>query len=136
MKKTLLFCLVFLVFACKKQEAEPFGQSEETIKEAVSEGMPASNKTPAQLGENIFNGKGNCATCHKVDTKTIGPSVQEIAKTYKDKNSDIVKFLKGGSEAIVDPSQFEVMKANFAITKAMTDDELEGLEAYIYSNLK
>lgn len=130
MKKILLLSLVLLSFACKNKEAEPFGKQETTTD---SEGMPASNQTPEELGEVIFNGKGNCTACHKVETKLIGPSVQEIAKIYKDKNSDIIKFLKGEGEPIVDPSQYEVMKANFAITKAMSDEELKALEAYIYS---
>ncbi|MET0945223.1 MAG: cytochrome C552, partial [Flavobacterium sp.] len=55
---------------------------------------------------------------------------------YKDKNASIVTFLKGEGEPIVDPSQYEVMKTNFAVTKAMSDDELKALEAYVYSNLK
>ncbi|WP_418264396.1 c-type cytochrome [Flavobacterium faecale] len=129
MKRILFIGFAFLALSCKKQEAEPFGQPQET----VSEGMAATIRTPEELGETIFTGKGNCASCHQIETKTIGPSVQEIAKIYKDKNSDIIKFLKGEGEPIVDPSQYEVMKANFAITKAMSDEELKGLEAYIYS---
>jgi formylmethanofuran dehydrogenase subunit A len=39
-------------------------------------------------------------------------------------------------EPIVDPSQYEVMKTNFVVTKAMSDEELEAIEAYVYSNLK
>ncbi|WP_431243461.1 c-type cytochrome [Flavobacterium sp. P21] len=68
--------------------------------------------------------------------KVIGPSIQEIAKTYKDKKGDIPTFLKGNAEPIVDPSQFAVMQTNFAITKEMSDEELKAIEAYIYSNLK
>ncbi|MFT7165006.1 MAG: cytochrome c, partial [Flavobacterium sp.] len=34
------------------------------------------------------------------------------------------------------PSQYEVMKTNFVVTKAMSDEELEAIEAYVYSNLK
>jgi cytochrome c len=48
----------------------------------------------------------------------------------------MVSFLKGEGEALVDPTQYEVMKANFAITKTMSEEELKALEAYIYSNLK
>ncbi|GIZ07873.1 c-type cytochrome [Flavobacterium sp. UMI-01] len=130
MKKIiLLISIVSLAIACKKKEAEPFKKKPEP----VSEGMQATVKTPEELGESIFTGKGNCTSCHQIDTKTIGPSVHEIAKIYKEQNGDIVKFLKGEGEAIVDPSQFEVMKANFAITKALSDEELKGLEAYIYS---
>ena len=48
----------------------------------------------------------------------------------------MVTFLKGESEAIVDPSQFAVMQANLTLTKTFSDKELQGLEAYIHSNLK
>ena len=55
---------------------------------------------------------------------------------YKDKNGDMVAFLKEESEAIVDPTQYAVMKANFALTKTFSDEELKALEAYVYSHLK
>lgn len=71
-----------------------------------------------------------------MDQKVIGPSIQEIAKIYKDKKGDIVTFLKGNAEPIVDPSQFAVMKTNFPITQAMSDEELKAIETYIYSHLK
>ncbi|OYX84492.1 MAG: cytochrome C552, partial [Flavobacteriales bacterium 32-34-25] len=74
--------------------------------------------------------------CHQVDSKTIGPSTQEIAKIYKEKNANMVTFLKGENEAIVDPSQFAVMQANLTLTKTFSDKELQGLEAYINSSLK
>lgn len=138
MKKAILILFVLLAIACKKESQENFGKTAapEKSEEASSEGMPAQTKTPEQLGEQLFNGKGNCASCHQVDVKSIGPSVQEIAKMYKEKNSDMVSFLRGESDPIVDPSQFEVMKANFAITRAMSEEELKGLEAYFYSKAK
>jgi cytochrome c len=134
MKRIIVLGLVFLALSCKNKEEESFGK-EEVNEVAASEGMPAEAQSPEKIGETVFNGTANCATCHKVDTKTIGPSVQEIAKMYKDKNSNIISFLKGESEAIVDPAQFAVMQANIATTKAMSDDELKGLEAYFYSKL-
>lgn len=136
MKKIIVLGLVFLALSCKDKEEEPFGKQTEPVtnKAATSEGMPAEIQTPEEVGQKIFHGKGNCASCHQVDTKSVGPSIQEIAKIYKDKNADIIAFLKGEGEPIVDPSQYEVMKTNFAITKAMSDEELKSLEAYIYSN--
>ena len=59
--------------------------------------------------------------------------MKEIAKIYKEKNASLVAFLKGESDAIVDPSQFAVMQANLALTKTLTDEELQGIEAYINS---
>ncbi|OYU80968.1 MAG: cytochrome C552 [Flavobacterium sp. BFFFF1] len=117
---TLIVALWFL--GCK-QETPKDHRSSET----------EETQTPVQLGRELFEGKGNCYSCHKPDQKIIGPSLQEIAKIYKAQNGDIVNFLKGNGAPLVDPSQYEVMKTNFAITKNMTDEELQALEAYIYS---
>lgn len=135
MKKILIIVVVFLAFSCKKESGESFGNTEEKT-EATTETAIATVKSPVDLGKEIFEGKGTCITCHKADVKLIGPSLQDIAKIYKEKNGDIVTFLKGEGAALVDPTQYEIMKANFVLTKAMSDEELKGLEAYIYSNTK
>ena len=124
-KVALLACLLFL-FSCKKESEETFGQPNPT----------EVSQTPEQLGKSIFEGKGNCVACHKINEKLVGPSVQDIAKIYKAQNGDIVSFLKDDAKPLVDPTQYEVMKTNFALTKAMSDEELKGLEAYMYSDFK
>lgn len=136
MKKTIFLLAVLAFISCKKESQESSGKPTESTTETYSEGETAQTKTPEDLGKDIFEGKGNCISCHQVDQKVIGPSIQEIAKTYKDKNADIVTFLKGNGEPIVDPSQFAVMKTNFPVTQAMSDEELKAIESYIYSHLK
>jgi len=121
MKKILLLLLVITFASCKK-EAEP------------TENQPQHDETAVAVsGEELFSGKGTCTACHLPDQKVIGPSIAEIAKTYKEKNGSIVAFLKEEAEPIVDPSQYETMKTNFAITKKMSDEELKALEEYILS---
>jgi len=83
-------------------------------------------------GKKLFASKG-CVACHKEDAKLVGPGLKEIAKVYADKKGNMVKFLKGNADAIVDPSQFAVMKANLAITKVMKAEDLQALTAYIRS---
>lgn len=107
-------------------------QKESLYPESATENKP----TPEQFGQEIFDSKGNCFACHKPEQKIIGPSIEQIANIYKSKNGDIVSFLKGNEEPIVDPEQFPVMQTNFTITKNMTDAELKALEAYIYSFAK
>jgi cytochrome c len=124
-KVALLVCLIVLI-SCKKESEETPGQPNPT----------EVSQTPEELGKSIFEGKGNCAACHRMDEKLVGPSVQEIAKNYKAQNGNMISFLKDEAKPIVDPSQYEVMKANLALTKEMSDEELKGLEAYIYSNSK
>ena len=133
MKKLVFLLSVLLVICCKKEETkkEPLYP---TTNEVESE--PVIVKTPEQLGKEIFEGKGKCVTCHQIDKKLIGPSLQDIAKIYKEKNGSIVTFLKGEADPIVDPSQFEVMKTNFPLTKTMSDEELKGIEAYYLSQSK
>lgn len=120
-----LFMLVFFV-SCGKSEKNKPENAQPIPKKQTSE----------QLGKEIFEGKGNCVGCHQPDQKIVGPAIGQIAKVYKDKGGDIVAFLKEQSDPIVDPEQYSVMKTNFAITKAMSDEELQALESYIYSFLK
>jgi cytochrome c len=124
-KVALLVCLIFVI-SCKKESEATFGQPNP---DEVSQ-------TPEQLGKSIFEGKGNCVACHRIDEKLVGPSVQEMAKIYKTQNGDMVSFLKVEAKPIVDPSQYEEMKTNLALTKEMSDEELKGLEDYIYSTIK
>ncbi len=129
--KKIVFLLSVLIFSsCKKESEESFGKPETTTETSTEV------QKPEDLGKEIFNGKGACIACHKTDVKLVGPSLQDIAKIYKGKNGDMVTFLKGEGEPIVDPSQYEVMKANFAITKTFSEEELKALEAYVYSTLK
>ncbi|HLA54686.1 MAG TPA: c-type cytochrome [Flavobacterium sp.] len=127
MKKitALLFVALLCINCAKKEEKMP-----ETIN------YESGAKTPVGLGKELFEGAGNCFACHKPDQKIIGPAIADIAKIYKTQGGDIVSFLKGEGKPLVDPSQYEVMKTNFAITKNMSDEELKALEAYIYSNGK
>jgi cytochrome c len=122
MKKitALLFIALLCINCIKKEE-----KTTETVN------YDSEAKTPAELGKELFEGTGNCFACHKPDQKIIGPAIQDIAKIYKTQNGDIVSFLKGNQRPLVDPSQYEVMKTNFSITKNMGDEELEALEAYI-----
>ena len=135
MKKAVLLSIfsaaLLSVVSCKKGGSdESFGKPE-TSTESTTEAQK-----PEEIGAAIFAGKGACVACHKPDVKLVGPSLQDIAKIYKEKNGDIVTFLKGEGAPIVDPTQYAVMKPNFIVTKTFSDEELKGLEAYIYSHLK
>lgn len=132
--RILLFALCAVLLSCKSETKEKetlYPQGTE-----VAEGTTADMTASEKLGKEIFDGKGNCFSCHKPDQKVIGPSIKEIAKIYKDKNTDMVEFLKGKGEPIVDPSQYAVMKTNLYITKNFTDEELKALEDYFYSYIK
>lgn len=125
MKKALLLLTFFLILSCKDEVKKEVGYTD-------VEGVSA----PAQLGKEIFEGKGTCIACHQPDAKVIGPSITEIAKKYKEQDGNLIAFLKEESGPIVDPSQYEVMRTNFAVTKTFSEEELKAVEAYFYSHLK
>ena len=94
-------------------------------------GTKKEQLSPFDIGKVVFNGKGRCYTCHKVDKKSIGPSILEIIKVYEEEKGDIVAFLKQKAEPIVDPETYAVMKTNFAIIKTFTEEELQAIEVYM-----
>ncbi|MFB9098718.1 MULTISPECIES: c-type cytochrome [Flavobacterium] len=134
MKKTVMSLTVtatLLLISCgQNKEQENFGKSTEEQTVSITEATP---NPLINEGKELFEGKGTCVACHNPDKKIIGPSIKEIANLYKTTNSNIVAFLKEESDPIVDPSQYEIMKTNFSITKKMSDKELQALESYILS---
>ncbi|WP_103864902.1 c-type cytochrome [Aquimarina sp. I32.4] len=108
--------------SCKSDKKEESTITIGTKKEQVS---------PYDLGKSVFNGKGKCYTCHKVDKKSIGPSVDQIMKVYAKEKGDLTAFLKQKADPIVDPETYAVMKTNFAIIQTFSEEELEAVKVYM-----
>lgn len=123
---TLALVAISLISCGSKEEKKEENLYPETT-------LSAEEKTVANGKELFESNKAACATCHLPDKKVIGPSIKEIAKIYKEQNASIFDFLRQKSEPIVDPSQYEVMKTNFAIIKSFSDEEIKSLEAYMMS---
>lgn len=122
-KTTLVLTIIAFVFtSCQSEKKEKSTLKIGTKKEEISS---------FDLGKSIFNGKGKCYTCHKIDKKSIGPAVVDIVKIYKEQNADLIAFLKQEAEPIVDPETYTVMKTNFAIIKTFSDEELKAVETYM-----
>lgn len=127
MKISVLLLVAGLIISCQPQKKE---------KEKIVIGSEDKKMTSSELGKNLFNGKGNCYTCHKIDKKSIGPSIASIMQIYKEKNGNIIGFLKQQEDPIVDPKTYAVMKANFAVLKTFSDEELKALEDYMNDAVK
>lgn len=127
MKKLVVTLSIIALISCKKEAKKESLYPEKEVSVAEKQ---------LQLGQEIFDGKGMCYSCHKPENKVIGPSIKQIAEIYKEKNADIKLFLQEKSEPIVDPEQYPVMKTNLTITKTFSEEELKAVEAYIYSHLK
>lgn len=133
MKKLVLVLglAVFIFASCGEKKKEEVKKEVETKVETVKE-VAADN---LELGKKLFTSK-TCATCHQPDTKIIGPSIKDINKIYAENNGNIISFLKGEAQPIVDtdPGQVAIMKANLdGFVKDLSEDELAALAAYMRS---
>ncbi len=141
-RNTLMLFMAILAItftSCGDKKKEDAKTEVETVKEEVKKEIEkpaevASDQDPQiALGEKLFTEK-TCTTCHAIDTKIIGPSVKDMIKVYDEKGGNLVKFLKGNSDAIVDtdPGQVAIMKANLdGFVKDMTAEELQAVAAYM-----
>ncbi len=125
-----------------KEAAKKTGEAVKEGAEAVKEGAEkAAEATKEALSPKVAKGKElfaakTCNTCHALDTKVVGPSLKDIAAKYAETNGNMVQFLKGKADPIVDTDtgQVAVMKANIdGILKDVKPDELQAIAAYIRS---
>ena len=143
MKKliVLLGVVAFTFASCGDKKKEEVKQATEPAMEEVKQATePATTEAAAgektaqvEQGEKLFTSK-TCVTCHALDTKVIGPSIKDIIQIYDENNGNIVKFLRGNQEPMVDkdPAQVAVMKANIdGFVKDMTPEELQAVAAYM-----
>ena len=137
MKKSVLFLgLAALLFvSCGEKKKEEVKKEVETTVEVAKEAPAVAATDNIELGKKLFTDK-TCATCHQADMKVIGPSIKDINKVYEEKGANLVSFLKGEAEAIVDtdPGQVAIMKANLdGFVKDLSGDELAAISAYMRS---
>ncbi len=87
-----------------------------------------------EQGEEIFKSKG-CIFCHKPgrSSGTI-PSLPDLAKAYKGKKEQLIKFFKGEVQSIVKPERAITMKRQIEKTKALSDSERTALADFMLSH--
>ena len=132
MKKltSILALLALVAVSCGDKKAE-----EAPKKEEVKVEKKAESTSNVAEGKKAFGAKG-CTACHHETTKIIGPAIKDIASVYTEKSGDVMKFLKGESDAIVDedPTQIAIMKNNVdTMVKDISDNDLANIVAYIQS---
>lgn len=141
MKKIILLIgvLAFTFASCGDKKKEEVKKEIETVTEEVKVEEPAATAPTSDdnvtTGEKLFTDK-TCTTCHLTDTKGVGPSIKDIAAKYAETGGNLVKFLKGNADAIVDTNsdQVDIMKNNIeTILKDVTPEELQAIAAYMRS---
>lgn len=93
MKKLFLTgCLGLLIVSCSKKENAPVGANS-------SETTTISESTKTNLSGDQIIETLDCSGCHALNERMIGPSYQEIAGKYSDKDVELLasKIIEGGS---------------------------------------
>lgn len=97
MKKLILCCLVGAsLLSCSKKEVEdPEKESNVMLEEPKVTEESAGEEKPEGLA--LIEG-ADCLGCHKIDSKLVGPSYQEIADRYTEADLDQLakKIIEGG----------------------------------------
>ncbi len=89
------------------------------------------NTARADDGETIFKSIG-CMSCHKKESASkVNPSLTEISMAYQGKEAQLVKYLRGESEAIVRPEKASLMRRHIEKTKKLSDAERQALADYL-----
>ena len=122
MRKIIYSIALFSLVCCNKKQ------------EATSNDNPVS-EVSINNGKLLFEAS-NCAACHQINEKIVGPSLQNIAQIYTSKKANLVQFLKEEADPIVDPEQYPSMKINLQITKTMSENDLKSIEMYILNQNK
>ncbi|MDR6486201.1 cytochrome c [Chryseobacterium vietnamense] len=109
MKKLLVTAALFslAVTSCSdKKDTDPIPQASETNvmleepkpQEAAPAAAPLSG-ADAEIteGKSLVEGT-DCLSCHKIDSKLVGPAYQEVAAKYKEADVDMLaqKIIDGG----------------------------------------
>lgn len=110
MKKSIvILSLSLAIAACGGKSASSGSDTSSTKQDVVAQNSSAANDTVgAKNGTEATGGtsKGeslmasaDCNTCHKYDTKLVGPSLKDIAAKYTSADVDKLadKVIKGGS---------------------------------------
>lgn len=103
------------------------------MKKLILTGLLVAGVALAADGKAIFQSKG-CSSCHQAAVDTVGPSLKKIAQAYAGKEEQLIKFLKGQSQPIVDPAKAAIMNAQLAMIKGLSDAELKALAEFILSH--
>ncbi|WP_419868163.1 c-type cytochrome [Chryseobacterium sp. CT-SW4] len=94
MKKLFLTgCLGLLIISCSKKETAATDTGASSVTESSTPAASA-NLTGDQIIETL-----DCMACHTTNEKMIGPSYQEIADKYSEKDIELLasKIIDGGS---------------------------------------
>lgn len=96
MNKYLITCMILTSVSCSKNEVNIEKESNVMLEEVTAKAVDSAT---AGKNEGLVLIEGaDCLTCHKTDSKLVGPSYQEVADKYTDADIEHLadKIISGG----------------------------------------
>jgi len=94
--------------------------------------VAVSFTVPTAQADEVLAKKHNCAACHQVDKKLVGPAYREVANKYKgqkDAPAKLANSVKKGSSGVWGPIP---MPPNAAVS----DADIKALVAWVLAQAK
>ena len=102
MKKLILTGMLasLVIVSCSKKEATaevPQQESNVMLEEPTEKAEAAVALSPEEEGKKLVEGT-DCLSCHKIDSKLVGPSYHDVAAKYTEADIDMLanKIIEGG----------------------------------------
>lgn len=96
MKKYVVICVLVMAASCSKKPIDSAKESNVMLEEPT---LKVVDSAAAGKHEGLALIEGmDCLTCHKTDTRLVGPSYQEVADKYTDADIEMLanKIINGG----------------------------------------
>ncbi|MBA2498819.1 MAG: cytochrome c class I [Chitinophagaceae bacterium] len=93
MKKTYSLLIMVALFIAACNSGEEKSETSETTTDAAASSTEDLSSNPVYQAGLAIEVTQDCATCHKVDTKIIGPSYREIANKYGSQPDTVINYL-------------------------------------------
>lgn len=99
-------------------------------------GMLGATATGAsEKGAFLFESHG-CNSCHgHASSSSSFPALTELAQAYKGKQKQLILYLEGETDPIVQPEKSGMMRRQLEKTKAMSDSDREAMADFIVESL-
>ena len=90
----------------------------------------------AQDGEKLF--KANCASCHKVDKKLVGPALKGVQERWEGKDENLKAWIKNSQQYLKDNPDdsyahdlFEKYNGSIMTAMALSDGEIDAILTFV-----
>jgi cytochrome c len=130
MKKVLLTMMIAAgLYACGGGESTESTEPKPISNATVEEAAPAEAPVVAKKDGKALIEASDCLTCHKVDSKVIGPAYQEVAKKYENNEAN-VKML---AQKIINGGQGNWGDIQMQAHKDISEEDASAMVEYILS---